>query len=329
MARRAVLLSSILAVLLCAAGPIAEAGRIYWSEIVGFEGTSSYLKRAQLSGAAPHTILDLPGQYVTGLAIDLDRNQLYWSQLTAPDSGVIYRGGPNGCAEVLESVYPTRIALDPAGSRIYWIEYFPGRLMRAGLDGSNVEQLLALDFPSGVALDMFQAKVYVSQTSQIVRADLDGSNVEVVVSDGAKYRDVAVDPAGGKVYWIQGDPAKVRRADLDGSNSQDLHTVTAEDAGSVIAVDPSGGKVYWTEIDYWDFTPNYVTLRANLDGSGSEQILDGQKGVAQFALDPNDDADVSSVFCRIAVPALGRRGAVALAVLLLAGSWLAWRRGAS
>ena len=76
--------------------------------------------------------------------------------------------------------------------------------------------------------------------------------------------------------------AKIQRANLDGSNVQDL--VTAESPAwsspSGIALDVGGGKMYWTD-------GNTDTIqRANLDGSNVEVIVtQGLRGPSGIALD--------------------------------------------
>jgi sugar lactone lactonase YvrE len=58
----------------------------------------------------------------------------------------------------------------------------------------------------------------------------------------------------------------IRRADLDGTNVQDL--VTGVDTPWGIALDTTNGKLYWT-----DDATNRVR-RANLDGSNVETLID-------------------------------------------------------
>ena len=102
----------------------------------------------------------------------------------------------------------------------------------------------------------------------IKRADLDGSNSEIIVRKGPKALDLALDLAGGKVYWIE-DRGTIRRADLDGSNVEDLVEgvgagQTSLDAGQ-ISLDADRGKMYWSSAA--------TIQRANLDGSDAETLI--------------------------------------------------------
>ncbi len=76
---------------------------------------------------------------------------------------------------------------------------------------------------------------------KIQRANLDGSEVEDLVTGLSEPQGIALDVAGGKMYWAEvGGVLKIRRADLDGSGVED----PVESVGPVgIALDVAGGKV--------------------------------------------------------------------------------------
>ncbi len=76
-----------------------------------------------------------------------------------------------------------------------------------------------------------------------------------------------------KVYWTDGGNNKIQRANLDGSNVEDLITSgLTKPLG--IALDVPGGKMYWVESGKTDApqVPAKVK-RANLDGSGAEDLI--------------------------------------------------------
>jgi sugar lactone lactonase YvrE len=69
-----------------------------------------------------------------------------------------------------------------------------------------------------------------------------------------------------KIYWADMGTAKIQRADLDGTNVEDLvSSGLSSPAG--IALDASAGKMYWT-----DAVTDKIQ-RANLDGSGVEDLV--------------------------------------------------------
>ena len=78
------------------------------------------------------------------------------------------------------------------------------------------------------------------------------------------------------MYWTDGGTDKIQRANLDGSNIEDLVTQTQGlRVQSGIALDVAGGKMYWT-----DYGTDKIQ-RANLDGSNIEDL------VTQGLRDPN------------------------------------------
>jgi hypothetical protein len=108
---------------------------------------------------------------------------------------------------------------------MYWSEWGNRRIMRANLDGTQVEEVvpdLGTGPLFGVAVDSVNRKVYWGAGGgQLRRANLDGSGVQTVVNNPNVVTGVAVDPSEGKIYWTHGGN-HVRRADLDGSDIQIL-----------------------------------------------------------------------------------------------------------
>jgi sugar lactone lactonase YvrE len=93
---------------------------------------------------------------------------------------------------------------------------------------------------------------------------LDGSNVErLVIPDLMRPDEIALDIAGGKMYWTDRPRGAIQRSDLDGSNIETLWYNSVE----IHDLDLVEGKIYWT-IGYPDFDV-YVSVvaRANVDGS--------------------------------------------------------------
>ena len=147
-------------------------------------------------------------------------------------------------------------------SQMYWTS--AGRIQRANLDGSNIEDLVTgLDWARDLALDVAGGKMYWTNTGRIQRANLDGSNIEDLVTGLDFPFDLALDVAG-KMYWR--NAGRIQRANLDGSNIEDL--VTGLDSPRRLALDVVGGKIYW--LDWWD-----KIRRTNLDGSNIEDLVTG------------------------------------------------------
>lgn len=81
---------------------------------------------------------------------------------------------------------------------------------------------------------------------------------------------VAVDGEAGKLYWTEAGSAKLQRANLDGSEIEDVVTDLSTPFG--IALDLTGGKVYWTDLG------SDKIQRANLDGSNVEDVISAGLG---------------------------------------------------
>ena len=174
--------------------------------------------------------------------------------LTAPEvAGTYYYGAcvqgisseqntDNNCSDAVRVTVSSEFVYtpltDPIFSHIYWTDWSLGTISRANLDGTAVETLVSgLDTPRGIALDV----------------------------------------AGGKMYWTDyelfgDDSGKIQCANLDGSNIETL--VSGSDGLFGIALDVAGGKMYWTSYD--------GIHRANLDGSNIETLVSGfgPRGIA-------------------------------------------------
>ena len=93
------------------------------------------------------------------------------------------------------------------------------------------------------------------------------------------YAGVQAHAQMGKMYWADESTAKIQRANLDGSNVEDIISSGLQSPYAV-AIDPDANKIYWTDIG------SNKIQRANLDGSDIEDIAtggasgDGPQGIA-------------------------------------------------
>ncbi len=161
--------------------------------------------------------------------------------------------------------------------KMYWTKEDAYDIQRANLDGSNVEDLVAIgpDYRGvkGIALDVAGGKMYWANwhDGRIQRANFDGSNVEDLVTGLSTPNGIALDMRRGKIYWTDRDAHKIQRANFDGSNVEDLVRTGLNEPAlylgpNSIALDLDGGKMYWTSEGV------YKIQRANLDGSNVEDI---------------------------------------------------------
>ena len=263
-------------------------GKIYWPV-----GTSSgKIQRANLDGSnVEDLVTGLDGPF--GITLDVVGGKMYWpvpASSAKLQSGKIQRANLDG-SNVEDLVTglgePLDIALDLAGGKMYWVAARPGleefgKIQRADLDGSNVEDLLTdLGVTIGIALDVPGGKMYWTAGGGIHRANLDGSGVvEDLVEGLLRPWDVALDVGGGKMYWPDTNTDKIQRADLDGSNVEDLVTGVTGLAG--ITLDFSTPPENIPTVSEWGLVAmtllvlaagTMIFARRSLRGNAPESLL--------------------------------------------------------
>ncbi|MEM7049455.1 MAG: DUF5050 domain-containing protein [Acidobacteriota bacterium] len=182
-----------------------------------------------------------------GMVLDAAGGRLYWAKNSPVGTGGgIYSAttAGTGLTTVVPGLErPHDLALDATQGHLYWVDGIAdssspvAAIRRSDLDGSNVVDIHLGESSSirGIDLDPTAGKLYWTDhdCDCIHRSDLDGMNRETILdsSDGlAQPHDVAVDNAGGMLYWTEGVGdgsalgARIRRAGLDGSNPVDVHS---------------------------------------------------------------------------------------------------------
>ena len=205
----------------------------------------------------------------------------------------------------------------PAYTKMYWTDDDSDNIMRANLDGSQIDTLISgLEKPRSIALDLDAGNLYCTYSyGKIYRANLDdGSRIGTIgfqrvhdlaldVANGVMYvagddiyttdldgcrietlapyvwaRSIALDLSRGKMYWKGGYmETTIQRANLDGSQIDTL--VFGLTRPYDIAVDSDGGKLYWTD------EAEFKIQRANLDGSEVETLISTGQDPRGIALD--------------------------------------------
>jgi hypothetical protein len=112
---------------------------------------------------------------------------------------------------------------------------------------------------------------------RVLSLNPDGSDKKVIASDCRWPDGVAVDVRAGHVYWTNmGDPKQndgtIERADLDGSNRRTLVKGGATFTPKQLHLDAHNGKLYWCDRE------GMRVMRANLDGSSIETLVDTSGG---------------------------------------------------
>lgn len=127
------------------------------------------------------------------------------------------------------------------------------------------------------------SKIYFTDTAntpnRIARSDLNGTNVENLLTTGLiDPFAIAVDAAGGKVYWSDSFSDTIKRMNLDGTN---VETVVSSGLSLVtgIALDIPNGNIYWSD-------SNLGKIRkSDLDGSNAADVISFISSPRGLALD--------------------------------------------
>ncbi len=147
----------------------------------------------------------------------------------------------------------------------------------------------------GIALDMIDGKVYWTgvQPQGIYRANLDGTNIELLIGGCGpgglcSHHNIALDLVAGKMYWtesgIYSEFYKLRRANLDGSDVEDVILTEALRRPNGITLDLAAGKIYWGERAESQEEKGRIR-RANLDGSAIEDVIEVGRNTCGLELD--------------------------------------------
>jgi DNA-binding beta-propeller fold protein YncE len=253
----------------------AAAKRILFNDL-----NNSDVRSIELDGSNLHTVFSTP-LVSTSLAYEPAANKIYW----AVDIGDNYiaRANLDGTsAETLPvSDGPDSLAIDSAAQRIYFGSEDNGTVQRANLDGTG-GQVLYTDLGSvfyGAAVNSAAGKIYWTSTGNnrfIHRANLDGSGHENLITGpgphplftfGDPY-GIALDVAGGKLYFSDADDNYVYRANLDGSELERFAP-----AGMLIplgiAIDLESHRLFWAQ-------PGAIGA---MDLDGSNPVLYNVEGV--------------------------------------------------
>jgi DNA-binding beta-propeller fold protein YncE len=138
---------------------------------------------------------------------------------------------------------------------------------------------------------------------RVLSANPDGSDLKTLVSEGRKLPDgLAVDVAAGHLYWTNmGNPkandGSIFRSDFDGRNMTTIIAPGDTFTPKQLQIDKSSGKLYWCDRE------GMRVMRANLDGSKIETLVDTSQGDARPGADPNKwcvgiaiDADAGKLY---------------------------------
>lgn len=179
------------------------------------------------------------------------------------------------------------IAVDVAGNRLF-LSIRDSGIYSCDLP-CNVTTLVFPDVSSsfiGLEYDPTSDSLYFTgNDGTILTGAADGSSGPTVLFDAADGvqndapRNLALDPANGRLYWVQhadgaSGSGEVLGANMDGSGTVDLlYTVPEPFLPFGIDVDVQAGRLFWTEFDSNNESTSDRIMVGDTDGSGVAQVL--------------------------------------------------------
>lgn len=312
MAARTMLSGALLAIW---AGASAQ---LYFSDIFYPEFTNGQISRVGTDGLGLTTLVNTGGG-TRGLALDLEGGKMYWADV---DNFFIRRANLDGTGQEdlipltgKELPFPSAMAVHHASGKFYWGDQTLGTMNRANLDGSGAEVLFSTQFHRGLAIDYANGKMYwdtsISQfKGEVWRCNLDGSSREVVVSsldERFKPNKLALDIAGGKIYWTDYVVDVVQRSNLDGTGIETLYVPPFNRNPQGITLDLQAGLVYWgQDLEIEGHTGKIMVM--GLDGSNDHDFLTGFGHVNEIVYAPVPEP-ATLVICIVGALALRLRRA--------------------
>ena len=155
----------------------------------------------------------------------------------------------------------------------------------------RAENQISQGTPQGSPTSTGNEKSSNGQTERVFFLDVSGGRIESLNPDGSDRRvvldglkripdGIAVDAEGGHIYWTNmGNPkandGSIERADLDGRNRKTIVPAGATFTPKQMQLDKKAGKIYWADRE------GMRMMRANLDGTQIETLVDTSGGDAR------------------------------------------------
>jgi sugar lactone lactonase YvrE len=204
-------------------GIAVDSSYLYWAAT-----GDDAIMRSDLDGTNVITLVsDDADSHPYGVAVDA--SHVYWTDL---QSQKVKRANLDGSApetiiDGTGQLQPAAIAVD--STHLYLGDVAGnGRIMKAALDGSGLDTLVASDaYPFAIAVDGSHIYWAVSGPNEgaggaIWRSALDGTGAATIATGQAHPTGIAVDST--HVYWANANNGTINRSGLDGS---DLTTVVS------------------------------------------------------------------------------------------------------
>jgi hypothetical protein len=283
------------------AAPREKTERLFFLDI-----NDGRILSSAIDGSDLKLIIQRLGRSPDGILVDSENGWLYWTEMGTDynaHDGSIERINLDGSNHVTlippgsTLVTPKQIQIDQDNGTLYWCDREGMRVMRANIDGSDIETLVQNgDSPQdsadierwcvGIALDLPLGQIYWTQKGppyaglgRILRASIDipedetatrRSDIETLLDKLPEPIDLELDLATRTVYWT--DRGNLPRGNTVNRASMDDVAATSEvvleglDEGIGLSLDLPNNRMFFTDI-------GGNLYSASLDGSGERELL--------------------------------------------------------
>ncbi|MEX2603936.1 MAG: T9SS type A sorting domain-containing protein [Gracilimonas sp.] len=288
------------AIIFVITGSICQAQTIYQTDF-NFGIIATELESGK-STQVLHPNLSYPG----GIWVDTNTGELFWADLFAQTVMIAPAdSSQHGMRAIANSVdqnlgWPTDVVAVPDMDRIYFTvregsdNEKESALFSMNYEGQILDTLLSeedgLERPNGIAVDQVNSIIYVADSEEgIFRANLLNEQVAGPLdNETSDAQSVALDQENAKLYVLTATD-EIQKMNIDGSDMEVLVDSGFVD-GNQIKLDLEDGKIYWTsDGDSFEEMPGKIQ-RANLDGSGLEEVYTNEEyGFSGLFLDTSNN----------------------------------------
>lgn len=167
--------------------------------------------------------------------------------------------------------HASAIDFDTNTMRIYWSDSKLRSIMRAFLNGSDIQKVidLGLTSPEDIAVDWLGLNIYwtdpVSHRIEVSRL-MGRSRRTLLWNEAYEPHSIVVDPEEGYIYWSEwGSTNSIKKAAMDGKNQSKL--ISTDKPANSLTLDYDKKRLYWTERD----TP--AIMSSDLNGNDQKIIV--------------------------------------------------------
>lgn len=288
--------------------PAPPAGQLYFLDVgISTPELNGRILTCKPDGSEFRELVSQINTMPDGIAVDVTHQHIYWTNMGIPpvNDGSIQRcdlSGKNVVTIIPKGMThtPKQLIIAPRSQKLYWSDREGMKVMRANMDGSDVEVLYRAStvdsdkqFPQnwcvGISVDEELGIIFWSQKgpSKGNRGRILQMGIEMIPGESAEQRsdvqcvldnlpepiDLELDIDSGILYWTdRGDPPfgntvnSIALADLPIGKSRPNILVRKLHEGIGIALDEAGKRMFFGDLGGSLYT-------SNLDGSCKNTLL--------------------------------------------------------